>query len=119
MGRAMRDTQQTVGHAANRVERLEEKVDALDQKVDGLAVSSAKVEGQVDVLVDELRAARAIRVSAVQAVIEVEKTGEIAKVEEAVALRRFRRQAMLKAMGIAGSIAAALATLITLLAGKC
>lgn len=119
MARAVRDTQQTVGKSADRVDRLDAKVDLLDAKVDGLAISSARVEGQVGILVDELQAARTIRVSTVQATIEVEKTGEIARVEDAAALRRYKRQLVLKITGIVGSVAAAAVALVTLLASRC
>lgn len=121
LGRRAHDTEQKVGATLDRVGELRKeltgRIDQLDAKVDGLAVSSARVEGQVDILVEEMRAGRQVRVTAAQAVIEVEKTGEIAKVNEAVAVRADRRQLLLKIAAGVGPILAALAT--ALLAGKC
>lgn len=115
LGRAVRDTQQTVRGAADRVEvlrqELGERVDKLDGKVDGLEISVARMDGKVDILLDEFAVARnersQIRVSAVQAVIDVEKTGQIAKVQEDVAVRADRRQLALKVLAFVGPIAAA------------
>lgn len=123
LGRAVRDTQRTVVGAADRVESLRVelggRIDVLDSKVDDIALSNARVEGQVGVLVDELQAARTIRVTAAQASIEIEKTGEIAKVEDGMAERKHRRDLAIKYATIAGSLAATGATLITLLASRC
>jgi hypothetical protein len=62
-------------------------------------------------LLDDFAVARSersqIRVSAVQAVIDVEKTGQIAKVQEGVAVRADRRQLALKVLAFVGPIAAA------------
>lgn len=125
LGRVVRDTQQTVVHTGDRVESLRKeltqridsmdiKFDELDAKVDGLEVSGARIEGKVDVLLEDFAVAREerskIRVSAVQASIEVEKTGEIAKVQEAVAVRADRRQLLLKAVAVLGPLAAAALT---------
>lgn len=120
IGRQQRDTQQKVSSTLDRVgqldERLTARIDQLDAKVDEMAVSSARVEGKVDILVDTLHQdreeRREIRVSKVQAVIEVEKTGEVAKINEAVAVRADRRQLLLKVVAAVGPIVAALATLL-------
>lgn len=123
LGRAVRDTQRTAQGTADRVDSLRRelggRIDQLDGKVDDLALTSARVEGQVGVLVDELKAARTIRVSAVSAAIEVEKTGEIAKVEDAADEKKFKRRRELKLMAIVGTLATTIATLVTLLASKC
>ena len=125
IGRAARDTQQTMSTTLDRVGALDAKlggrIDQLDSKVDDLAIASARVEGKVDVLTDELRVSRIerseIRVSTVQAAIEIEKTGEIAKVNEAVALRADRRQAALRVLQyIVGPV---LAAAITYLLTRC
>lgn len=127
LGRAVRETQQTVRGAADRVEDLRRelggRIDQLVDKVDRVEVTGARMEGKLDILCDELsvarRASSAIHVSAVTAQIEVEKTGEIAKVEEAAAGLKFKRARDLKIIAIVGSVATALATLTTLLAGRC
>lgn len=79
--------------------------------MDGLEISVARMDGKVDILLDEFAVARTersqIRVSAVQASIEVEKTGQIAKVQEGVAVRADRRQLALKVLAFAGPVAAA------------
>jgi len=125
IGRAARDTQQTVSTALDRVGALDAKlsgrIDQLDGKVDDLAISSARVEGALVVLTDELRVSRIerseIRVSTIQAAIEVEKTGEIARVNEAVAVRADRRQAVLRVLQyIVGPV---LAAAITYLLTRC
>lgn len=120
----MRDTEQAANKAADRVAELRTelggRIDQLDAKVDELAVGGARVEGALEVLTDELRSERAsraqIRVSAVQAEIEVEKTGEIAKLTEAAAVREHRRKRTIKMIAIVGPIITALATA---LATKC
>lgn len=124
IGRVVRDTQQTVRGTSDRVEELRREVgvriDQLDAKVDDVALTSARVEGAVGVLTDELRQERhtrsQIRVSAVQASLEVEKTGEIARINEAVAVRADRRRRAIKYAAIVGPIIAAA---LGLLAGRC
>lgn len=118
IGRAQRDTQQKVSSTLDRVgqldERLTARIEKLDAKVDELAVSSARVEGALTVLNDAMHQdrieRREIRVSKVQAVIEVEKTGEVAKINEAVAVRADRRQLRLKIAAAVGPVVAAIAT---------
>lgn len=114
LGRAVRDTQRAAVGASDRVDALRTelgaRIDCLDAKVDDLGMCTARVEGAVGVLVDELRAAREVRVTATVARIEVEKTGEIAKVNEAVSVRADRRQLALKAIAVAGPLAAAALT---------
>lgn len=122
--RAVRDTQQAANQASDRVGLLRTelggRIDQLDAKVDNLALGAARVEGSLDVLTEELRAERAtramIRLSSVQAEIEVEKTGEIAKLTEAAAVREHRRRWTIKAMAVVGPIITAL---IALLASRC
>lgn len=124
IGRVVRDTQQTVRGTADRVDQLRGelggRIDQLDAKVDKVELTSARVEGKVDILVDELEVARRersmIRVSSVQAAIEVEKTGEVAKITEAAAVRADRRQLLLKSVAVAGPVIAAA---LGLLAGRC
>lgn len=124
IARQQRDTAQDVSKSLDRVDglraELNGRIDQLDGKVDELAVGAARVEGAVSVLVEELRQDRVerseIRVSVAQATIEVEKTGEVAKINEAVAVRSDRRQFWLKGIAILGPIAA---TLATLLASRC
>jgi len=125
MGRAVRDTQQAVQTTQavvqalpDRVENLRRelglRIDQLDAKVDDAAICAARVEGQIGILIDTLRQdreeAKAIRVTTVTSAIEVEKTGEIAKINEGVSVRADRRQIVLKAMAVLGPIAAAAIT---------
>lgn len=124
IGRAQRDTQQKVSTTLDRVGELRQeltgRINQLDAKVDEIAVSNARMEGQLGVLIDTLDVDREersmIRVSRVQAVLEVEKTGEVAKITEEVARRADRRQMVIKTLAVVGPIVAALATL---LASRC
>lgn len=109
--RAVRDTQKTSEVTLDRVDGLRRefgaRIEQIDAKVDGLAVDNARAEGKLDVLVEELRADRsarsAITVSAVQATIDVHKTGQLAAIDEVTKRRAYRRQAALAI--IAGAFA--------------
>jgi hypothetical protein len=122
--RAQRDTDQKVVSTLDRVGELRgeltARINQLDAKVDDLALSNARVEGQLEILVETVRTDRTehsqIRVKAVEAVLEVEKTGEVAKINEAVAVRADRRQFRLRVLVVLGPI---LASLITLLISRC
>lgn len=93
------------------------RIDQLDARVDDLSVASARVEGKLDILVEVSKERRILQVSAVQASIEVEKTGQLAKIGEGQARADFRRTVGLKIIAGIGAAWALLSAMI--LAGRC
>lgn len=79
------------------------------------------IEGRLDLLIDEFRVDRnersQLRISKIQARIEVEKTGEIALIDEKSDHKKYRRALILKILLVAGPVISAVAT--ALLAGGC
>lgn len=100
------------------IRAVNRKVDELNDQFTTLSASSARMEGQLVILVDragqEHRDLAAVRVSAIQARIEVEKSERIER-------PRFRREVTLRIVvaALAGTSAVLSAILGLLLSGKC
>lgn len=116
--RALRNTEDTARGTSDRVDILRKdlarRIDQLELRVAEISSASARVEGKVDVLVETTREdrneRRTLRMVSVQAEVELEKTGEIVRLNEAVAVRADRRKLALKALAVIGPIAAAAVT---------
>lgn len=118
LARAARDTSDMSARTLDRVSGLRADVmNHLHKQDTALAV----VEGKLDLLIDELAVTRRERseilVSRVQAEIEVNKTGEIALIDEAADKRKHRRAVLLKIVAIVGPIVSAI--IAALAAGGC
>lgn len=122
--RRSRDSEQAAKHTLDRVDGLRSelgrridsldlKVDSVDGKVDELAVGHARIEGALEVLnghlARRLDAESAVHVSARTARIEIEKTGELAKIDERKARNAWLRDIGLKILA-AGGVLSWLAT---------
>jgi len=109
MARSARQTADVTAKTLDRVGQLRHAVmDHLHRQDTDIAV----VKGKLDVLLEELKVARrersAIHVSAVQARIDVERTGEIAKIDETAARRKHSRDLAIKIIAVVGPIVAAI-----------
>lgn len=113
----MRTSQSTLDQVGELRKELGSRIDQLDARVDGLAVTSANIEGKLDILVDVSRERRAIQISAVQASIEVEKTGQLAAIAEGKAQGDFKRTVGLKVIAGIGAAWGLVSAMI--LAGRC
>lgn len=101
---------------ALRVE-LNGRIGVIDARVDELAERTANMDGKLDILVEVSRERRQLQVSAVTASIEVEKTGQIAKIDETRAKGEFWRTVGLKIVAGIGAVWALVSAMI--LAGRC
>lgn len=93
------------------------RIGVLEERVNELAERTANMDGKLDILVDVSRERRQVQVAAVAATIEVEKTGQLAKIEQSKAKDEFRRTMWLKVTLGVGAVWALISSLI--LAGKC
>jgi|1185.fasta_scaffold33012_3 hypothetical protein len=109
MARSARETADTSARTLDRVSELRSDVVSHLHRQD---TEIAVVRGQLEVLIDELKVARrersAIQVATVQARIEVERTGEIAKIDETAARRKHSRDLAIKIIAVVGPIVAAI-----------
>lgn len=93
------------------------RIGVLDQRVHELGERTANMDGKLDILLEVSRERRQVQVAAVAATIEVEKTGQLAKIEESKAKGEFRRAMWLKVTLGVGAVWALISSLI--LAGRC
>lgn len=121
IGRRQKQTQDTSSATLDHVQALRTelggRIDRLDERVDLAAVASASVAGKMDILTDVVRRSldeqSQIRVSRVTASIDVERTSDLAVIDERKARRAFPRELAFKVIAIAGPpIAAAIALLV-------
>lgn len=128
IARRAHDTERTVGATLTRVGETIDRVDALrvelggqigvlDARLDALAEQAARMDGKLDVLVDVSRERGQIHVAAVSAMVEVEKTGQLAAINERKAKSEFRRTIGLRAVAGVGAVWALISAMI--LAGRC
>lgn len=128
IARRTHDTQKTadstltqVGHtldtvSALRVE-LNGRIDVIDARVDELSKQTANMDGKLDILVEVSRERRQLNIAAVEAHIEVEKTGQLAAIGERKAKAEYWRTLGLKVTTGIGAVWALVSAMI--LAGRC
>lgn len=128
IARRQHDTMRTASSTLNQVGQTFDQVAALrvefggrigvlDERVNELSERTANMDGKLDILVEVSKERRQIQVAAVTANIEVEKTGQLAKIDEAKAKSEFRRTMWLKVTLGVGAVWALVSSLI--LAGRC
>lgn len=120
LARSARDTAQITNRTLDRVDSLRQEVGRhlarQDRTLAVLAEHVAGVDGKLDILIGIQQGEHAITVTSMKALIEVEKTGGIAKIEDDADRKRHRRELVLKFLAIAGPIVSAA---IGLAAGRC
>lgn len=120
VARRAHDTQQTTQTTLDRVGALRyelgQRIDQLDSQVGELAVSSARVEGKLDILVGSvsrsLDAQSQVHISAVTARIEMEKTGQRALIDERKERMKLIRDVIIKVIAGVGVVWATIATVL-------
>jgi hypothetical protein len=112
MAMMVRNARQTADVSAQTLDRVGQLKAAVMDHLHRQDTDIAVVKGKLDVLLEELKVARrersAIHVSAVQARIDVERTGEIARIDETAARRKHSRDLAIKIIAVVGPIVAAI-----------
>lgn len=103
----------------DKVEKVDGKVDVLGEHVSNIRETLAGVTGKLDILprlVDTLTkdrdAKRADDHVTLTAKVEVERAGKIATIEDSKDAKKFKRNFILKVVGIVGSLGTLVVTLI-------
>lgn len=115
----MDSTLTTVTTLRREVNELRDDHKKLDEKVDGIAMSSAKMEGMLTILVKNVETQHELVVHREKVTIEREATQEKLALEDEVDAKKFNRQKWLKILGVLAAIGTAIAGGITLLFSKC
>jgi hypothetical protein len=116
--RRVRDTAGQAKETIDRVGALRVELFAHLERQDGAIASvNEKIDLLLDVVAVERRERSAIHIAATAARIEVQKTGELAVIEEKTARSKYNRELLIKVLAIVGPIIASLITALAL--GAC